>query len=212
MEKNVAVAIALVVIGGTFFISNTREIISRETDNPGLSLSIIPSTFKAPSITLPGISTESNKGDELFATFTQYREHARNENIAGIENLSYQLSLPCQNAEIDPVSKTECLERIGNVYKLTKDFAKEDFVHVFHDNRQAVLLSDYESLNLDGEQTPPLRRALLFVMDAQGHPKLLGIKFCPESVGQAACFEINESLRDKDSNGWWDQIEEHFTR
>ncbi|MCR4279658.1 MAG: hypothetical protein NUV78_02910 [Candidatus Zambryskibacteria bacterium] len=212
MEKNVAVAVALVVIGGAFFMGNTGEIISRKTDSPGLSLSIIPSTFKAPSLELPGISTKSNKGDELFTTFTQYREYARNENIAGIENLSYQLSLPCQEAETNAESKAECLKRIGNVYRLTKDFAREDFVHVFHDNRQAVLLSDYESLNFEGEQTPPLRKVLLFAMDAQGNPKLLGIKFCPENVGQAACFEMNASLRDQDNNGWWDQIEEHFAR
>ena len=203
MKKYIGIVAALAVVGLAFYMGPSSVRVSPEGSEglPLPTLSFSPSSF---NLNLPGLN-QGGVSEEAFAVFEDYREFARTGNIEGIKSLSHQISPACS----DPARTEECRNLMASVYYFTQNFQKEDFKHVYFDDRQIVMLTDF----LPSEESPdsePIRSALFFTR-LDGSPKLLGIKFClPDEVNPQECFETDTNKRDTDNNGWWDQVESFF--
>ena len=199
MNKSVAIALSLVVVFGAFYKSLLPNLSPQSAQTPALSLSL--PDFKTLTFT--------NLADQAVAiaawdTFQKYREYMRTHDLEGVKSLSHQLSATCQ----DPLKRAECENLMDSAYFFTQDFKQEDFKYVYADQKQIILLT--EALVLEGE-SELIQTALLFTRDEAGQAKVLGAKFC---IGKAKvenkCVETEPSLRDRDNNGWWDDIEAQF--
>lgn len=203
MKKYIGIGAALAVIGLVFFMSPSGIEIP-QGDSGGLTLPPLSFSPANLNLSLPGIN-EPSVAENAFAVFSQYRAFARDLNIEGIKSLSHQISPACS----DPARIKECENLMASVYYFTQDFKEEDFKHVYFDDRQIVMFTDF----LPNEESPdaePIRYVLFFTRSS-GSPKLLGIKFClPDDTNPQECFETDPAKRDADNNGWWDQVESFF--
>jgi hypothetical protein len=203
MKNYIAVVIALIVVSfgfwGHFPINNTTS------NTYGKSLPQISfSVFDKLNLLSSG---DTGVRSKVFATFTQYREYARNRDIEGVKSLSHQTSEACN----DPERVEDCNALMDNVYFFTRDFKEEDFKHVFHNDKQIVLMTDFQEITDAQAGSELVRSVLFFTRDADGSPKILGLKFClPDEEHPEECFETNPAKRDMDNNGWWDQVEALF--
>lgn len=203
MEKYISVALAVSVVALALLVSSGGFPISTDKSS-GLSLPALSFSPSKLHLDLPGLN-KSDVGREAFAVFRDYREFARTGDIEGIKSLSHQISPACS----DPERREECERLMASVYYFTQDFKEEDFKHIYFDDRQLVMLTDF----LPSAESPdrePIRSALFFTR-MEGGPKLLGIKFClPNEERPGECFETDPGKRDQDKNGWWDQVESFF--
>ncbi len=102
---------------------------------------------------------------------------------------------------------------MDNVHYFGQIFKEDDFNHVFYDNRQIVMFTDFISPRDAKLGTEPVRMVLFFTRTEEGTPKVLGMKFCsPEGDTSLNCFEADPNKRDSDQNGWWDQVEALFIK
>ena len=133
---------------------------------------------------------------EAWQVFENYLAFAKAHDMAGIRTLSYQISATCN----DPAKERECLTLMDNVYLFASDLKLSDFTHFAADERQIVLYTD-----------GPTVAILFFTRDEIGTPKVLGMKFCFEDEATAGtCVKTDQSERDLDGDGWWDNVESLF--
>ena len=133
---------------------------------------------------------------KAWQVFENYLKFAKTHDLAGLRNLSYQISPTCN----DHTKEQECNALMDSVYFFASNFKISDFTHFMSDERQIVMYTD-----------GPTVAILFFTRDEAGTPKVLGMRFCFEDetvVG--TCVDINLFKRDLNGNGWWDNVESLF--
>ena len=183
MQKYIAVAAALAVLAFVFY----KDFL----DLPALDITREPE--------------EQSIKEAAWQVLKQYRAAAEKHNLEEIARLSAQLSPTCQ----DPVKRAECDALMDSVYGITANFFKEDFKHVYADEKQIVMTTD----PFGGSDTDTSAQAILyFTRDTDGTPKVLGMRFCFKASAEdnGDCFDPSPLIRDKDKNGWWDEVEARF--
>lgn len=204
MNKYIAVGAALAVLSAALFLNPSAKAPSDGSEE-GLAL---PSfEFAMPALKLPGASSAA-VGAEAFDTFKRYIAFAGQRNIEGVKSLSHQVSGACS----DPDRLPECEGLMDSVYYFGQVFKEDDFKHVFYDDRQIVMLTDFIKLDHPDFGDSPVKLALFFTRLEDGSPRVLGIKFCAPGGEESSCFQTDPSKRDSDQNGWWDQVEALFKR
>lgn len=198
MNKHIAVAVALVVVGWTFW-GNLFPALPQALD-----LTTPVDVAEAPVLS----PEEAAVANEAWATFEQYLAYARARNLEGIKSLSHQISATCA----DPARRDECNFLMDSVIEATKDFRRNEFTNVAYDERQIVLFTDYIE---KGPESEPTQQVLLFTRTETGEPRMLGIRFCSGEKMMAellnlSCIETDPEKRDQDSDGWWDHVEALF--
>ena len=208
MNKYIAVAVALVVVGLAFWGNlglSSKEVPtqSKILEFPSLGFSL--DAFNI--LKVPGYSDPV--GDEAFSVFSQYLVFAENHDREGIRTTNHQISEACA----DESRREECYQNMDNFYRFTSHLKREDFTEVYADDRQVVLATDTMDMRDTPLRVSEGRAVLYFTRDSEGNPKMLGVKFCkPGEVFTADCFETDPQKRDLDGNGWWDQIEVLFNK
>jgi hypothetical protein len=210
MKNYIAVAVALGVIGLIFFFKPpSQELPAGAPEPTGINFpSFSPSL---PIIELPGIGN-SAIGQEAFSVFRRYIGFAGERNIAGLSSLSYSLSPACRSALEggDQEQIDECNRLMDSVYFFAEGFKEEDFKHVYYDDRQVVMLTDFFLPKGAPAEADSSSASLFFIRTDEGL-KLLGIQFCSrKATATGHCVETDPAKRDKNQNGWWDHIESLF--
>lgn len=196
MERNIAVVLAVLVVVGALLYGSEENSVKK--------------LARPLKLELPAIFSESGSGSAIqdeglrmlaWDTFERYREYAKTGNLEGVRSLSYRLSEACK----DPARAGECKELMGSVYNFTRDFQLSDFDRVAYDTRQIVMSAIFKPQEEGGV---PVTAALMFTRTAEGAPKVLGLKFCfGEQTAEQGCINTDPVSRDKDNNGWWDDLE-----
>jgi len=151
-------------------------------------------SFKAVS-NLPLPWQEGSKR-EAWMTFQNYLEFARTHNLSGIRSLSHQISAACN----DQSREEECFALMDSVYAFASQLELGAFQRIQMDERQIIMFTD-----------GPAVAILYFTRDANGTPKVLGLRFCLEDeTAQGKCVEIDSIKHDENNNGWWDSVESLF--
>ena len=204
MNKKLAVIIPLLSISVVFALGyrgfgwkeRFQNNQNRENDNndpiaPLVAVSTVPST--PVTVDLP-----NTPRTVAWQVFQNYLEFARTHNLQGIKSLSYQMSATC----LDPAKEKECFALMDGVYNIASSFKIEDFKNIQLDERQIILFTDIQD---------NARAALFFVRDENGTPKMLGLRFCGQEEGRTdKCVDPDPNLRDKDNDGWWDNVQSLF--
>lgn len=152
----------------------------------------------AASLTTLSQSNDQSKHNEYWEIFQDYLEFARTHNLAGIRNLSHQISDTCN----DPEREAECFTLMDSVYIIGSSLEATDFKHVLEDERQIIMFTN-----------GPAVAMLFFTKDEGGNIKMLGLRFCFEdetTVG--TCLKTGSARQDSNNNGWWDNVESLFYR
>lgn len=211
-KEYIAVAASLAVVAFVFLNINPFRPAGegRGGSRDVVEINLPEGDTSRPVINLPGRSTPTTAktdGKAAFAVFKRYMEYARTHDLEGLRTVSHQISPICN----DPSKQTECFTLMDNVYGFAKDFREIEFKNVYSDSRQIVLTSDFGPLPENApEGSIPVRYALFFTKGTDGEPNVLGIKYCLADSPERQCFETDPSERDKDNDGWWDQVEEFF--
>ncbi len=206
MNKNIAVAAALVVVVGVF-LSSSLKTVDKDNQSPDSTrtFSFFPLSLSFPSfIKMPTLENEP-VALEAWATFEKYRAFAKAHDLKGVKSLSHQLSPTCSN----PAQRDECDALMESVYLFTADWQQSDFKNVVYDGRQIVMSTDYVDTGSGGE---PIKTVLFFTRTTSGEPRVLGVQFCfgKEDGSTEKCVETDPETRDLDENGWWDNVESLF--
>lgn len=199
MQRNIAITVALVIVLGILVVSNSSEVsLSRDGRNQLFSGLTLPLTNRIPSL------TETFTVTTAWSTFQNYLKFAKAHDLEGVSSLSYQISEACLNSE----KREECNRLMDSVYLIGEEFQFEDFTNVFYDDKQIVMTTDYLTVF---EGSDPAKIVLYFVKSESGEPKVLGIRFCHGTENtNNVCVITDEKNRDRDQNGWWDDVEALF--
>ncbi len=193
MEKKIIAIVAIFAAGTILFASDYIFEIGEPLPGRGSSISL-------PSFSLPFLkilpANDAVVNAEAWIVFETYLEFARTHNLDGVKSLSYQISAACQ----DLARESECLTLMDSVYAFGSTLKKEDFNHVYYDNRQVILSTD-----------APAVAILYFTRDEKGVLKMLGLRFCFEDENAPGSCARNMTKNDTDGNGWWDSTESLFT-
>jgi hypothetical protein len=145
-----------------------------------------------------------------WATLQDYLAFAEKNDLVGVKSLSHQLSETCTN----PTKVEACNTLMTGIYNVGKNFKQMDFKNVVYDDRQIVLSTDYFGGGGDAFAT---QIELLFTRDEKdktSRPKLLTLRYCystkPENT--PSCVNTDPAYRDKNKNGWWDDVEIDFIK
>lgn len=209
-DKYIALALALVVVFGIFFKDSLQldKYLSPDSspENPSANTSSTPTEgFVSPTFDIPGISGVP-VGLQAWNVFEEYIASAKAHDLEGVRKHSYQLSPAC----LDPQKTAECTELMDSVVFFTDGWKQTDFVNVAYDDKQIVLSTNYikEEGAEDGVKT-----VLYFIRGSDTMPKLLSIRFClGDNDSTYSCVETDPTRRDKDANGWWDDVENLFRK
>lgn len=93
--------------------------------------------FKAPRSNPPQVS-EPELADKAWATFQSYLAAAEAHDLDALKPLAYQLSSACS----DDKRADECYKLMDQVVEIGKEYKREEFTQVFHDDKQVVLATD----------------------------------------------------------------------
>ncbi len=199
-KHHIAVAIALVVVGFAFFPSLLQMIESPANSSAPRPLSL---ELPIPSVSLPDFGSQ-NVAEEAWVTFQAYLEAARDHDLEKLQALSHQLSPACA----DPARIEECYGLMDSVVFFTQDLKQTEFVNVAYDSRQTVLSTN--SMAIEGAEGP-IVAVIYFTREPSGDHKVLGLRFCfGDGDAEGGCVETRVNERDKDGNGWWDDVEALF--
>lgn len=139
------------------------------------------------------ISADASIKDKSWAVLQKYVEFAKNKNIEGVKSLSYQLTDSCKNYSTEE-EKKDCDARMSTVAFFGGAFAKKDFVHIWSDNRQIILATDFR-IEENEEAISKTRSMIYFVIDS-GVIKVL--KFDPAKGSiMKKTSEITKEERDR---------------
>lgn len=200
-KQHIAVAVALVVVGFAFFPSLFQMI-----EDPGNSSTPRPLSLELPNpfLSLPDFSNQ-NVADEAWATFEDYLDAARAHDLARLRSISHQISPACA----DPARIEECYGLMDSVVFFSEGLKQSDFTNSASDARQTVLSTNY--MAIEGAEAP-IKAVLYFTRGSSGEHKMLGLRFCfgDKDNEKDSCVETRESERDRDGNGWWDDVEALF--
>jgi|SRR3989344_5310730 len=206
MKNQIAVVVAVLAVGAIFFTGTDIFKNGSSTIDQNLS-------FSFPSFSFPSLSiypdNDYQTAQLAWTTFQNYLEFARVHDMEGLKNLSHQISPACA----DFSREEECFALMDSVYAIAGQFKKDEFKNVQADERQIILFTDYQEFFEDDENGdyPRFRTVIYFTKDEDGNPKVLGIRFCTEKENVSdECVESDPSLRDKNNNGWWDNVESIF--
>ena len=149
-------------------------------------------------------------GQIIWQTFSDYRDSAKEHNLAKLNALSYKLSPTCAEAlKGDQAKVAECNTLMDSVAFFTQDFKQEDFVNVAYDNKQAIISTNYIQAV---EGADPIKIVLYFAW-AGSKPKVAGLRFCfGNESSKDQCVNTTKETRDSNGNGWWDDIEYFLNR
>lgn len=193
-NTHIIVIIALLVVAYILFtnipVFKTDGLVTSPAET-GLSLP----TPSFPNLQFPQLG-DNMLANEAWLVFENYLEYAKIHNIAGVKSLSYQLSETCSN----PETESDCFALMDNLYEIASPLKKSDFTHIQFDSRQIIMSTDGDAILI-----------LYFVRNENGDPKILGLSYCIEDPNAGEqCVETDTALRDKDNNGWWDNVEALF--
>jgi hypothetical protein len=106
--------------------------------------------------------------DRAWNVLTSYLDRARNHDIAGVKALSHEQSATCADAKL----QKECFALMDNVFEISKEMKKENFVNVWQDKNQIILSTELEKVkveDLDGYE----RGYAYFTVDEDNNIKVL---------------------------------------
>ncbi len=194
-KKRLAIGISLLVVLGFLGGDLTRQF---APNLPGQILALVE--MKQGVSDTPAV--------QAWQIFTQYRQYAKDHNLAGLKSLTHKLSPICQAAlDGDTTKVKECEGLMDSVYFFTQDFEFHDFSQASYDDKQLILATDYRKLTDD---TDPIKVVIYFVRNGPAM-QMLGLRFCFGTEGSgSACVVTRADQRDKNNNGWWDDIEYFF--
>ncbi|MBX4181645.1 hypothetical protein KW807_02160 [Candidatus Parcubacteria bacterium] len=174
-------------------------------------LNLIPLEFSLEPLKIPTPQVPVAESPELrpvaWQVFSQYRSFLKSHDLEGVRSLSYQTSATC----LDPNQRKACYQIMDKVTPVIEAFEESDFTHVYADNKQIVMITDLFNLTED-KDSKQAQALLFFTRTESGEPRILGLRYCFKNKEDTStsCFIADPSLRDKDKNGWWDQVEALF--
>lgn len=199
MNKYIALGIGLVVVGFVFFgpLKNLES--NRELNNEPLNLNLPNPTLEVPGVSSTGV------GIKAWNVFQEYLQYAKNHDLENLKKISHQLSPACEDKE----RKAECEQLMDNVVFFTQDFKQSDFGQTDYDDKQIVMQTNY--LSQEGYEEK-VKTVVYFTRTNEGEPRILSIRFCLSipNEPETKCVDTNKNTRDKDKNGWWDDVEALF--
>lgn len=209
MTKKIITILAILIVGGAIFwvtknISSTPVPIEK-TPNKVEKIKIAPVIIGSDQ-TLP---LSNDPKDVAWAFFQKYLEFNKNKNLEGVRSTVYKISAVCE----DPKTRIDCEARMGAAYKYGSALKKEDFVHIWEDENQIILSSDFK-INED-DSIIGRNRAIIFFLKTETGLKLLSFspfKGSTISKGEASEQELSDRLiiytQDNDNDGLADYDEE----
>ena len=164
---------------------------------------------EAPEQTLPLANDPKTLAWNLFQKYVGFNK-ARD--LDGVKSVVYKIAAVC----LDPKTRIDCEARMGAAYEYGSALKKEDFVNVWSDERQTILVTDFWTEESSAyESIGRFRSIIFFVKDDQGVLKLLS--FTPSqggatSKGSASDAELQGRIvrwtEDNDKDGLADYGEE----
>lgn len=213
MSKTKPIITILVLLAIAFIIITY---IKDKPKEPSISLESID-TLETSSSTVEtntptAISADASIKEKSWAVLQKYVEFAKDKDIEGVRSLSYQLTDSCKKYSTEE-EKKDCDARMGTVAFFGGAFAKKDFVHVWSDNKQIILATDFR-IEENEEAISKTRSMIYFVIDS-GVVKIL--KFDPakgtimkktsEVTKQERDAKLIEFTIDSDEDGAEDHLE-----
>jgi hypothetical protein len=201
-QTYIAILAVLGIVGVVFFTDTFKNLPASPTTNHATSTLDLPT----PNISIPTLANAAIEA-QAWGNFQDYLKAAKNHDLASLKKFSYKLSTACS----DPAQEAECFRLMDSVSLIGAEFKQTDFKNVAYDASQVVMSTD---ITIIPEINTPIRLALFFVRGEDGSPKLLAIKFCLGDERNAkegeTCANTDPATRDKNANGWWDDLEAQF--
>ena len=168
MKKNISIAVALVVVLGTFISQGLLPIptLFPKEDSKVEKLDFLEKIDNL--VETAGSKTFTRI--QAWSAFSAYRDFAKDHNLPGVTALSYQISPACT----DPSRVPECNGLMDSVYFFTQNFTLEDFKNFTQDDDLFLLYTDYTT---EDEGATPVRYVIFFTPQ-DGILKVRSIKFC----------------------------------
>lgn len=217
MKNKISYVLGVVVVIGIVFFglknislapeTDSKNDLKKEPDKTGIDI-------KLPDITLP---FSNDPKDVTWKLFQKYLAYNKEKNLEGVRSVVYKVAPVCEN----PQQRIDCEARMASAYSYGSALKKEDFVNVWSDKKQIILVTDFwlESLPDDMDQYGRFRSIIFFIKGANDEWKLLSfspIKGGATSKGSASQAEVDDRLirytEDNDKDGIADYEEECLTR
>ncbi len=201
VQKYIAILAVLGIIGVVFFTNTFKNLPTQSLPNGQATTTL---DLPTPNISLPNLGTAAIEA-QAWGNFQDYLKAAKNHDLASLKKFSYKLSPACT----DPAQETECFRLMDSVSMFGGELKQVDFKNVAYDTKQVVMSTD--SLVIPEASDTPLQVVLFFVRSEDGSPKLLALQFCLGSEKTTgSCVNTDPLTRDKNANGWWDDLEAQF--
>ncbi|MFH1473182.1 MAG: hypothetical protein ABIF06_02115 [bacterium] len=220
MKKIIFALIVLIALG--FLLTSTKnwttnektgteiEVVNPEqVDKDKLSISL-------PSITAPNLNFAlpfigNPLAEKAWNIFQGYLRGAHEHDLPGIRVLSHQISDTCN----DPAQEETCYYLMDSVYTLGSSFEKNVFTHIWSDEKQIILATDYKQVDDEQAEVRGLTRAMLyFTLDKNGNPKVLSFNNISgvflrktELDDEVINTRLQEMVADTDEDGLSDEAE-----
>lgn len=180
-----------------------------EVDRSRLSVIIPEIILPTPRLSLP--SFHNSLVSQSWNVFENYLKAVKNHDLESLQIYSHQTSDTCK----DSAREAECFALMDNVYELGKDFNKDDFIHVWADEKQIILSTDYNLLEDNTFATlRGLIRSVIYFTIIDENPKVLyfsnfdGTFLLQEDfTADEIDARLRELVRDTDEDGLPDEIE-----
>lgn len=204
MQKKTIAAVAALLVILALLVAGAKNTRVKGPSGDANNLSgLLGGLSLTPSTALPSLG-DAFTVTAAWSVFQDYLKAAEARDIDKVKSLSYQISETCSN----PAKKAECEELMGSVAAIASGFKAEDFRHVFYDDRQIIMTTDYMKM---GEGADDTKVVLYFAKAESGEPKVLGIRFCYGTEdANHSCVITDPQKRDSDKDGWWDDVEAFF--
>ncbi|OHB09138.1 MAG: hypothetical protein A3G46_02930 [Candidatus Zambryskibacteria bacterium RIFCSPLOWO2_12_FULL_39_16] len=178
-----------------------------EANNPSDNGGIVEINPQFPGQTLP---LSNDPKDIAWAVFQKYLNYNKDLNLEGVRSIVYKIASVCN----DPKTTIDCKARMNSAYQYGSALKKENFVNVWNDKKQTILVTDFWTEE-DDISAGRFRAIIFFVRDESGSLKLLSFSpFKGVTTGKsiASKKEIDDRLiiytEDNDQDGIADYEEQ----
>ena len=210
MKSKIFYLLGIVAVVAIVFF--THYVIPRPTINEPIN-EVKPKTpdLEAPELEFELPLSNSNDPKEVaWNLFQKYLNFNKAKNKEGVKSVVYKIAAVCE----DPKTTIDCEGRMGAAYEYGITLKKEKFVHIWEDEAQLVLSTDFWVEEND-QALGRFRSIIFFVKDGEGTLKLLSFsptKGGATTKGEASKQELDARIlrwtEDNDQDGIADYNEE----
>ncbi len=169
MKNIIIIVVALAVIGAISFFSPFKTKAPEQIPTATTTATEINNETSSTTQSTIQTSAELKLINELKKTWGEYVEASKYHDIEKIKTLSYSISGVCANKADEKI----CFDLMDKLVKAVNPLKMSEFVNVWYDDKQAILLTDLKPDSVEGN--PGFYQPRIFFAKKDGAYKVLAV-------------------------------------